>query len=231
MKSIKLLALDLDGTLADVNQPINKTTLDLLEKITRHGVHVAILSGKPTAYLAGLGRQLGIENLILSGENGAEVQFGLTYPPKAFYSLSEKPVNHTELLTYLHQYHANSFWLQPNQVNFSVFAKPDVLAAIHPVFKHYSQQQEYYTVYLHSDCVELVDSHVSKGTALQFIINKLNITATEVCAIGDGENDIALLTSAEFRIAIRNTLAVDNLQIFSTIDLALTHIVNTNLSC
>lgn len=217
--SIKLLALDLDGTLAQSNQAIADSTIQLLKQTAAQNVQIAILSGKPTAYLTGLARQLGISNIILSGENGAEVQFGLSYPPSASYSLSAQPANHSALFDYLRQHYPDDIWIQPNRVNFSVFAKPELLPELYSIVKTYSQDQQ--QVYLHSDCVELVDGSVSKGKALAFILQQLNLTADEVCAIGDGENDIPLLKSAKLRFAINSNLAVENLQVFDSIELAL----------
>lgn len=52
--------------------------------------------------------------------------------------------------------------------------------------------------------VNIVDSTVSKGYALVTLADHLNISLNEVVAIGDGENDIPLLTVAGLGIAMDN---------------------------
>ena len=226
MQRIKLLALDLDGTLAAVNQAISCQVKQLLQQITDQGVRLAILSGKPTAYLSGLTRQLGIEDIILSGENGAEVQFGYQYPPPQFYSLSKNRKFHDEqLVSYLLNRYANRLWIQPNTVNFSIFAEPIILKEIHAIFTDYLTQRDDLLLYSHVDCIELVDKNISKGKALHFISQQLNLTHSQVCAIGDGSNDIDMLQMANYRYAINHQLPVENLQVFTTIELALYHLI------
>ncbi len=52
--------------------------------------------------------------------------------------------------------------------------------------------------------LEFFSSLVSKGTALQFLCNYLNIAPEETIAFGDGENDIPLLNIAGLSIAMGN---------------------------
>jgi hydroxymethylpyrimidine pyrophosphatase-like HAD family hydrolase len=226
---IKLLALDLDGTLAVINSPISDETILLLKQIAAKGVALAILSGKPTAYLTGLARQIGIKEIILSGENGAEVQFGLSYPPQAFYQLSESRPNYAQLFDYLTNRYQNKIWIQPNNVNFSVFASPMILQEIYLIFSDYLKQKNNLTLYLHADCVELVDKSISKANALNFMLQHLELKSANVCAIGDGENDIEMLQQAAVRVSIKKQLPVENLQVFDSIEMALMIFIEKHL--
>lgn len=227
--TIKLLALDLDGTLAAINSQVSNETIKLLKSIQKKGITIAILSGKPTAYLTGLARQLGIKDIILSGENGAEVQFGLSYPPKQSYCLVENKPNYSDVTNYLEAKYKNAIWLQPNNVNLSVFAERAILEDINLFFTDYIKDKPQLIKYFHADCVELVDKSISKGNALNFIFNKLNIDSSNVCAIGDGDNDIELLQQATVRLSINKPLAVDSLEIFKSIEAALTYFIKEYL--
>jgi hydroxymethylpyrimidine pyrophosphatase-like HAD family hydrolase len=224
--NIKLLALDLDGTLAAINTRVSDETIKLLNSIHEKGIAIAILSGKPTAYLTGLARQIGIKEIILSGENGAEVQFGLSYPPKYSYCLVENKANYQALLDTLIDKYKEHIWIQPNRFNLSVFAEQKILQEINLLFNEYSKDKNNIISYFHADCVELVDKSISKGNALNFIIHQLNIEPSAVCAIGDGDNDIELLQQSTIRLSINKPLNVDNLQIFKSIDLALTYLMD-----
>ncbi len=54
------------------------------------------------------------------------------------------------------------------------------------------------------DFINLVDPGVSKGRALEALASHLGISLTEVIAIGDGTNDISLLSCAGLAIAMGN---------------------------
>jgi Cof subfamily protein (haloacid dehalogenase superfamily) len=54
------------------------------------------------------------------------------------------------------------------------------------------------------DNFEIVNKGVNKGTALKFLSEKLKIPRTEIVAIGDNENDYAMLKFAGLSIAMRN---------------------------
>ncbi len=52
--------------------------------------------------------------------------------------------------------------------------------------------------------VEIVPRGIDKGSALKALANSLNIPLNEVIAVGDGLNDIPMLTSGAFPIAVAN---------------------------
>ncbi len=54
------------------------------------------------------------------------------------------------------------------------------------------------------DFINVVDSHVSKGKALEALTSYLLIPLNRVMAIGDGDNDISLLSRAGLGIAMGN---------------------------
>lgn len=52
--------------------------------------------------------------------------------------------------------------------------------------------------------LEVMDKDVSKGNSLRYLCNKLNISAEEVIAIGDNENDISMINYAGLGVAMAN---------------------------
>jgi Cof subfamily protein (haloacid dehalogenase superfamily) len=54
------------------------------------------------------------------------------------------------------------------------------------------------------DFINVTDPRVSKGKALKALVTYLGISMTEVMAVGDGTNDIPLLSSAGLAIAMDN---------------------------
>ena len=52
--------------------------------------------------------------------------------------------------------------------------------------------------------INITRAGVSKGKALNALLNHLNIAPEQVLAIGDGTNDISLLSTAGFSVAMQN---------------------------
>lgn len=84
---IKAVIFDLDNTLAKIGKEILPKDLELLRKMEKQGVRIAICSGKTVDYLCGFMRQVGLEYPVLIGENGAVIQFGVDLPPNQFHIL------------------------------------------------------------------------------------------------------------------------------------------------
>lgn len=55
-----------------------------------------------------------------------------------------------------------------------------------------------------ADMLEIVPIGTSKGSGVKMLLDHLGITAKEIMAIGDGENDIEMLQLASLGIALRN---------------------------
>lgn len=75
MKKYKLLVLDIDGTLTNSEKKITPTTLDALLLLQEQGIKVVLASGRPTAGIRALAKQLKLEHygsFILS-YNGAKI--------------------------------------------------------------------------------------------------------------------------------------------------------------
>ncbi|CAN8284311.1 unnamed protein product [Cochlearia groenlandica] len=55
-----------------------------------------------------------------------------------------------------------------------------------------------------SDMLEIVPPGTSKGNGVKMLLNHLGVSADEIMAIGDGENDIEMLELASFGVAMSN---------------------------
>ena len=86
----RLVALDLDDTLAPIAKPASEKAVSLLKDLLSRGDAIALCSGKPLYYLTGFARQLGIEDIYLIGENGATLQHGVALPPSKRYVLTKE---------------------------------------------------------------------------------------------------------------------------------------------
>ncbi len=57
----------------------------------------------------------------------------------------------------------------------------------------------------HHTNIEATNQNVSKGLALEFLIDQLNLNKDETLAIGDNDNDLSMIQMAGIGIAMKNS--------------------------
>lgn len=206
---MRLLAFDVDYTLAAANRPILPSTVELLNEFQRRGVQIMLLSGKPVSYLAGLGRQLGLsEDLVLAGENGAAIISSHSFPPS--WQRIEQPADNVrktleKFVGLVGEKYGERIWLQPNLVNVSVFWRdPDDKDEITEFSRDFAREagEDAVRIYEHIDAVEVTVPDVDKGTALTWMIDKLGIGTEDVVAVGDSSNDLPMFKVAGLSVGV-----------------------------
>ena len=194
---IKLAVFDLDNTLAEHGKCIKKENADLLRRIEDDGVRIAIASGKPTYYLCGFMRQLGLNAPVLLGENGAVIQFDVDLPPRKYF-IAEYPEEVAKRLAFIESRIKAKFpdmWFQPNEVNVTPF--PTTEYEFDAVGKIIADcPTEGIHVYRHVDSFDIVPMGISKFTGLERLAGLLGITEKEVIAVGDSANDYPMFDFA-----------------------------------
>lgn len=225
MRMVKLIVFDLDGTLAKVGKGIQTKDIELLKQIEQTGVKIAICSGKPTNYLCGFMRQVGLEHPILLGENGAVMQFGVDLPPKQSYTLpySKEAKKTIHFLREKLDEVFSDMWYQPNLVGLTPFPKnEEEFETIATLLHEHKQQLKDVTVYRHVDSFDIIPNGVDKKKGLQYLSGLLELSPEEIVAVGDGVNDYPMFEFAGHSIGVNveNTDKVD--ENFESITQALT---------
>lgn len=201
----KLIVFDLDGTLAEAGQGILRENCKKLHALEERGVRIAICSGKPTYYLCGFMRQVGLNAPILVGENGAVIQFGVDLPPKDYYVLpySEHAKRSLRLLRDAIDEVLPDMWYQPNQTVLTPFPKSenefDVISNCVEVLE--SRLQDI-IIYRHFDCFDFVPCGITKKSGLMRLGEMLGILPSETIAVGDGVNDYPMFEYAGLSLGI-----------------------------
>lgn len=224
----KLLAFDLDGTLAQIGKGMLPEHVDQLRLLETSGYRIAIVSGKPVDYLCGFARQLGLTRPILVGENGAVIQIGVDLPPRDFHILpysqeAKQSIDHirTQINVLL-----PDLWYQPNLVMLTPFPKNqaefDIIAACLKKNKPYLKDVQ---VYRHADSFDIVPCGVNKYNGMAYLGKLLDIPPGNVIAVGDGVNDYPMFDYAGYAIGV-HVAQEDNVDInFSNIGQVLAHLL------
>ena len=201
----KLIVFDLDGTLAALGKGIEAENLKLLERLEEAGARIAICSGKPTYYLCGFMRQVGLKKPILVGENGAVIQMGVDLPPTQYYvaPYSEGAKRSIRLLREAIERAVPGMWYQPNEVGLTPFPRNDAeFAAVQAAIDALSGEICDVIVYRHCDSFDITPEGITKKSGLERLGALLGIAAEETVAVGDGVNDYPMFEYAGHAVGV-----------------------------
>lgn len=202
----RLIVFDLDGTLAEAGQGITPENLCMLRALEARGMRIAVCSGKPTYYLCGFMRQVGLAAPILVGENGAVIQLGVDLPPRDYHvaPYSEDARRSLRLLRDAIDEALPDMWYQPNQVALTPFPKSGhEFDIIDGCIRALKPQLRDITIYRHSDCFDFVPVGITKYSGLRRLGALLGIAPEETIAVGDGINDYPMFEYAGLALGIR----------------------------
>jgi len=202
---IKLIVFDLDGTLAALGKGIEPQNLALLRALEEAGARVAICSGKPTYYLCGFMRQVGLKVPILVGENGAVIQMGVDLPPREYFvaPYSDAAKCSIRLLRGRIEEAVPGMWYQPNEVGLTPFPRDDhEFDAVQGVIDALKDEIRDVIVYRHCDSFDITPEGITKKSGLERLGALMGIGAEETIAVGDGVNDYPMFEYAGHSVGV-----------------------------
>lgn len=224
------LVFDLDGTLCPIGKGMLPEDAALLIELERSGHTIIICSGKPTYYLCGFARQLGLDHPVLVGENGGAFQFGVELPPERYYKYpcSEKQLAAlAEIGSRIDRALPGRIWYQPNELVLTPFPRDrDAFEIIQEVLDQSQSMMDGINVYRQVDCFDILPDCVNKRNGLEFLPDLLGAERSRFTAIGDGVNDIPMFEFARTSIAVGEGLDYPTDLRFRTIHEALCYLIS-----
>lgn len=231
---IKLVALDIDGTLVSPNQDVSKKTISAINRVRENGVKIALVSGRTPWGVDSIAQIIG-GNVYRISCLGAIIQ------DQTKNTLFYQSINPNIVMDIANYADSNQISLslivdnveyqtQHQEWNSSVprtiiKSATDLLTSkssttLLGAFDNYSASKlyEYCTEY-HADSVYVTkhferdekytytlvtDFNARKGIALAYLCTTLNIVSQNVLAIGDSDNDISMLEFAYNSVAVSN---------------------------
>ena len=249
MKDIKLVALDLDGTLFDNSSRISKRNLTAIRSITDKGIHVVISTGRPfegipfdqikgtginyaiTANGSGIyeistGKCLyenamdeelvtPILNFLLTRDIHMDAFIGgKGYTPVQCVETAQKLTvpssiknyiitTRTRLVNILQFIHENQLKVQKMTLNFYP-AADGTLIDRETVRKFLVSNPSITTVCGGYNNLEFTRADANKGVGLRKLAEILGVNPDATMAIGDTENDLAIIEAAGIGVAMGN---------------------------
>ncbi|WP_244244670.1 Cof-type HAD-IIB family hydrolase [Marinilactibacillus kalidii] len=237
---IKLVALDLDGTLLNKNKEVSEENRQAIQRAKEAGVKVVLCTGRPLKAILHI---LEACNLLEEGDLGITYNGGLIQWTQSGESLSQitmdknsvleiyelsktlnVPCNFIDLNTvYEPAYPAGKDSLYPSIMNILPFkpintgSLPENTAMNKLIFCWHQEEldqaisqipetvHERYTIMKsRPNLLEILPKTVDKGKGLALLAEQLDLDVSEIMAIGDQENDLAMIQYAGIGVAMDN---------------------------
>ncbi|VFP83973.1 Sugar phosphatase YidA [Candidatus Erwinia haradaeae] len=241
--AIKLIAIDMDGTLLNPQNEITPRVQAAIQKVSNIGVVVILATGRPFVgvqrYLKELGLQKDSQYCIT--HNGALIQKAtdgecvsellLNFNDYLYFEKLSRvlgvhfqALTKTEMFTSnqdISEYTVHEAWMTGIPLRYRRVSDmdcnlyfPKVMMLDPPELLDYaisripdSVLQKYSIMKSSPYYLEILDKRANKGTRIKLIAEQLGLTRHEVMAIGDQENDLAMLEYAGISIAMGNSIS------------------------
>lgn len=237
MANVKLVAIDLDGTLLNDQKQLSPRNAEAVERVLAHGVMVALATARDCASIR-LKVPLAVPGLYYIGSGGA-----LVYQVTAgalIWARYLAPAQVAESVAYFKRYDhpiflntENDYWVdrynervQMIEERYNLQTEPldKVSDALGPIMRVslaapatlLQQAAADVRVVLGNrinvslaspDWLDLLAPDAGKGPALQMLQARLGIGPVQTMAIGDYDSDLSLFEQAEYRVAMGNAVA------------------------
>lgn len=238
---IKLIAIDMDGTLLNEEKKIPQVNIDAIRQAAEQGVTVVICTGRMQSGVEPYFQELDFaghdEYVILN--NGCSIHRTSDWSLYSYNELSEEEVI---ILAKASEDYPNIYLTFSDKERYTVLENevPELVAydaslvfteaapvtietalAYRPIFQAmylgessdmdlFQEEQgeflskQFSTVRSQSYIYEAMPIGITKATALKRLVEELGYQPEEVMAIGDGNNDIEMLTYAGLGVAMGN---------------------------
>ncbi|MCD6492303.1 MAG: phosphoglycolate phosphatase [Archaeoglobaceae archaeon] len=188
----KAVAIDIDGTITYANRAINCKAVEALRKLK---IPVVLATGNISCYARTAAKLIGVSDIVIC-ENGGVVRFSYDGDDVVLGDIV-KCLRAVELLKKHFDVELLDAEYRKSEVclrrNFDIEEGRGIIKEIEGV-KLIDSSFAYH----------IVDANVSKGKALRYIAEKIGLDVKDFLAIGDSENDIDLLKTAGFGVAVAN---------------------------
>lgn len=236
---IKLVATDIDGTIFIPEKEFTSGVKNCIDKLSKAGVKVVLVTGRMNAAASKIAKDLGLDTPVVSYQGGLVVENGKVLyerylseeqtcrildwarQEKIHINLYNDDILYSETDCYEVQRYCNNLHTERTIKSFDEIKKGKInkLLAIdysnpERISRYEKELQnifpDLYIVKSTPYFLEFSNPEASKKCAVEFLQNYWGLKKEEILAIGDQNNDIALLQAGGLKIAMGN--ATDELK-------------------
>lgn len=213
---IRLIAIDIDGTLRTDDQELTDVTKKELQRAHAKGVHVMLCTGRAIEYTEHIFEELDFESHLIT------VSGGEIWSPKL--ELLKRTLHEPEVIKELYDYGIEiglNVWListdsiyingvlpEPEAFDNSDWLKigfdSDDMSKLDKMKAKLAKMDNVEVNNSHPKNIEVNPRGVSKAGGLEYVCDLLNIEMEHVMALGDSLNDLTMIQEAGLGIAMGN---------------------------
>lgn len=226
-KEIKLIALDMDGTLLEDNHDVSEPTKEAIKQALAKGIHVVLSTGRSLATCYPYAEALNLPSYLITA-NGGEIY-------TADQELLEQHLLPTEIIESMWNLGKDTgvdMWMIATDGVYRNDSVPENLKdhswlkfgcnttdqnKLDFMIKELSHMKGLELTNSLPTNIEANPAGVSKAAALHFVCGRIGITMEEVMAVGDSLNDIKMIQESGVGVAMGNAQeAIKNVADFVT---------------
>ncbi|WJE15608.1 Cof-type HAD-IIB family hydrolase [Halobacillus sp. ACCC02827] len=214
-EDIKLIALDLDGTLVSHEGTVSEANEKAVKEAKEQGIHVVLSTGRSLSRCRDIAESLGRSSYIVT-INGGEIydhEFELVEQNKLHHT-------HVERLWELKKEHGLYFWSttvqglynsqdpfenevhQYDWLKFGFDIEDDEVREV--ILEELNNNEELEVTNSSPTNIEINPVGVNKAAALKKVCKWLDLDMSQVMAVGDSLNDMAMIKEAGLGVAMGN---------------------------
>lgn len=213
-RSIRMIAIDMDGTLLTSDSALSETTVATLREARQAGIHVCLATGRAMRSARPFAEQIGLEGPYVF-VNGSEVWLD----NNTMLRQVTMPLSDVEWLRELaleagiwywgyaldgvfnserwHPNAADATWLKFGFMS-------DDLSILETIRQRAEASGRFEISNSDVDNLEMNPVGIHKASGLELVCNKLGITMDQVIAFGDSQNDSKMLQAVGIGVAMGN---------------------------
>lgn len=199
MKHVRLIALDMDGTLLlSDHQTVPQRNIDTIRRANAAGIHVCICTGRMLEDASDFTHRLNLPCMLIAC-NGTRISDAPLPEGRVIYKRSLEPEDAKRTIDLLLPYHIMMNGFEDGYAGaVDTENTRAARAAVQKALPHLPLTQSL------PGNIEIMPENAGKGTALAFLANYLGFEREQVMAMGDAENDLSMLEYAYHSVAMAN---------------------------
>jgi hypothetical protein len=233
-RKIKLVAIDLDGTLLTSKRAISALTAETVSKVARQGIHIILVSARMLPSVLSYKKQLNLRDPVIAYDGAVikpncskAIWLGNIDPNIAIKIILFSKLYDARLFTYVgNKWYIDNFSSEAEEESRAIRVAPiivdDLQEVVNPgvtkftiigksnflveIADYLSQEfsRDICCIFSRPTDLEIFKKGISKSNALDLVGNLLCIQPSQMMAIGDERNDIDMLNFAGTAIAMGN---------------------------
>lgn len=200
----KVVAFDIDGTLTDENKLLDMNAVEALRRLEAAGITVVLATGNVRAITYGLWRFIGLTGPICC-ENGG-VLWHPSWPSPIVRASGQEA---KQAAQWLAQEHLD---IDPNGITtnawreseWCLFADEDLEAVTSSISQ---SEWKHLDVVRTGFAIHLMEPHLSKGSGLTMLLEKMGWSAQDLLCVGDAPNDLSMFEMAGWSVSVGTPFA------------------------